>query len=167
MFHNLGSTSYRLWTNNGYTVVQTPTNLACCGLYRIGLYSSTDLAAPEGALMLSALTTNAAPIAAAGRFNAGSAVPLAGIAPGTQILFQVRAWAINPLDGATGRSRLGLTTVGGGIFPPGELFGTRPGLLTEGFCIGGFGCVPEPSSGALAVLGLIAAALVSRSQESR
>jgi MYXO-CTERM domain-containing protein len=169
-FHNNGSTTFRLWTNNA---ALTASNLMSGAAYRVGLYGSTDLSASEGSLSLLLMTTNAAPAAAAGRFNGGSAVPIAGIAGG-QIRFQLRAWSIaggdtyeaartaslaDPLNIALGTSPLGTTTLGGGIVPPGALFGTSPGQLTEGFQVAP---IPEPSSIALGLLGLGAIALFRR-----
>jgi hypothetical protein len=120
------------------------------------------------------LTTNAAPAAAAGLFNGGSAAAVAGIDAGTQIRFQLRAWSLfagttydaartaalsDPNNVAYGVSGLGTTTLGGGLVTPGSLYGTSAGLLTQGFQIAP---VPEPSSIALGLLGLGAVALFRR-----
>lgn len=169
-FHNNGSTNFRLWTNNPSG---TASNLMSGARYRVGLYGSTDLGAAESSLSLLLMTTNAAPNAAAGLFNGGSAAPVPGIAGGP-IRFQLRVWSLfagqnyeeartaslaNPFDVALGNSPLGTVTLGSGIIPPGALFGTSPGQLPVGFAIAP---VPEPSTIALGLLGLGAIALFRR-----
>jgi hypothetical protein len=171
-FNNTASTNFRLWTNNA---TGTASNLMTgASQYRIGLYGSTDLGASEGSLSLLLLATNAAPAALAGYFQGGVAAPIAGIAPGTTIRFQVRGWSLarganwdeallassaDPLNVAIGTSPFGTTTLGGGVVPPGAIFGTTPGALTSGF---GIAPIPEPSSIALGLLGLGAIALFRR-----
>jgi hypothetical protein len=169
-FNNLASTNFRLWTNGPGP---RESNLINGASYRIGLYGSTDLNAPESSLSLLLLATNPGPAAFAGYFNGGSVAFIPGLAAGTTIRFQLRGWSlfagqsfeqartasqVDPLNVALGLSPLGTATLGGGIVPPGLLFGTAPGLLTEGFLIG----VPEPSAYALAALGVLFLAGIRR-----
>lgn len=170
-FHNNGSTSYRIWTNDLINPPNPTTDLACCGLYRIGLYVSSDLSATESALELVLMTTNAVPTPLAGYFNGGNPRAIPGFAANTQIRFQIRGWTLADgsyeFAGESGKSLLGTTTLGGGPTSPGALFGTSPGLLSQGFCIGPFQCVPEPSTAALGVLATLSLLMARRRRDSR
>jgi hypothetical protein len=161
-FNNQASTSYRLWTNFG----GPPQYMSGANAYRIGLYGSTDLSAAQGSLGLLGLATNAAPAALAGYFNGGSAFAVPGMDPGTTLRFQLRFWTFgagldwnqamasaagDPFNVILATSPFGTVTLGGGAVPPNSLFGTSAGQLAQGF-----GPVPEPSFGALAVLGALA-----------
>jgi hypothetical protein len=174
-FHNTASPGYRFWTNNWQGNVSNL--ISGADAYRIGLYGSTDLAASEGSLVLLALATNAPSAALAGYFNGGSALPLAGLSVGTAIRFHLRAWSLSaganwseasitaaqdPYSLGMGTSPLGSTVLGGGIIPPGALFGTSPGQLSRGFMILHPELVPEPSLGALAFLGAVTGFLFLR-----
>jgi hypothetical protein len=168
-FRNSASTNFYLWTNNA---VGGQSNLMSgTSAYRIGLYASTTPGATEGSLSLVGLATNST--ALAGRFLGPSPYLLPGIAGGTPIVFQIRAWsfagglsyeealnaaALDPLNIALGTSTLGTVTPSANPAPPADLFGTSAGLI-QGFLIKP---VPEPSSIALGLLGLGAIALFRR-----
>ena len=163
-FRNTASTNFYLWTNGPAGGGNSQSNLMSgTSAYRIGLYASTTPGATASSLSLVGLATNSA--ALPGRFLGPSPYLLPGIAGGTPIVFQIRAWsfagglsyeealnasAVDPLNIKTGVSLLGTVTPSASPAPPADLFGTSPGLV-QGFIIG----IPEPSTSALALLGTL------------
>jgi len=170
-FRNTASTSYYLYTNNA--LMTSSGWISGANAYRIGLYASTSVGASESSLTLIGLATNSA--ALPGRFLGPNPYALpAQFVAGSPITFQLRAWsfaggltyeealvaaAADPLNVATGTSPLGTVTPTAVPSPAAELFGTNPGQLSSGFCIG---CIPEPSTHTLASLGAVALLLFSR-----
>ena len=89
--------------------------------------------------------------AEAGYFSGGIRT-IDSVLPGGLAFVQIRAWQLSTgptYDFAFNRGLIEMTVQTGGIGggPPGNLIGMQP------FCIGGFGCVPEPSTLALLFLG--------------
>ncbi len=117
----------------------------------VGLYYSTDLTAPDSSLQL---VTPTGTLLADGIFVAGTR-NIPGTTPGQMALLQVRAWdpayatyedaPATALKGASNRMTLAL---GGGTLP-------TPSLVAQGG-LAGFEvtAVPEPSTVALAMIGL-------------
>jgi hypothetical protein len=160
---------------NGFTMQR----LIAGTIFRVALYYMPDGPEPtrEQMLLLGVQIGASAPIApAAGLYAAGTrttpvTTPGAGFA-----WFQVRAWEtafgtsyeqalLNtmPQNGrlaATGRSNIIRVKTGDPVnnIAPGAL--TAFGLQT--FCVGSFECVPEPTSFAMAALGLGALILLRR-----
>jgi len=161
-FANTGNNAFRLWTNS----IGGASNLPISGLYRIGLYGSTD----GSSLQLIAVTTNGP----GGFFSAGNPFALPnGYAEGATLTFQLRAWVLangftyeeavlfSPI-GPFGISPIASTTLGGGTIIQGALFATTGNALRTGFAIVP---IPEPSGIALGVLGLGAMALFRRKEK--
>jgi hypothetical protein len=147
-------------------------NIVGAGNYGFGLYLGS-FGSSGDALTLTALATNGA---FPGRFDGGNLVPLS---PGMQFSFQVRGWSsfagasyeqayINAINGSEPSAFLGESTVGFFTAPTAgtiELFGTGPGQ------VGGFALtplpIPEPSTYALAGLGLCSLLLLWRRKRAR
>ena len=131
--------------------------------YVIGMYYGVAGTVDDSSLVLLA-TTGVAPVA--GRFVGGTVTTPAATAPGGTCVIQIRAWsggfanydlayAAASVDGTTviGKSSRFNVTTGNPNPPVFTPAAPLTGLLP--FQVGSF-CMPEPSSVALALLGLMA-----------
>lgn len=147
-------------------------NIQGAGQYRFALYIGAAGSTSNQLVIIAPSTTNG-PIA--GRFSGGSAYVLPSGYPGgdqagaVPITLQVRAWSAvagstyeqaleSALPGVyAGASQMATLTPGGGLVAAAAIFGTSP-------LLGGFELrpVPEPSTIALGLLGLLGVYFIRR-----
>ena len=166
VFANTASANFRIFTNGA----SGPGPISGLNQWRVGLYVG-PLGSDQGSLVLVGLTTNAAPSALAGYFSGGNPFFLSSpIGRGDPLTFQVRVWALAGgvtfdqalLNGSlVGMSSLGFVTPTFGPVPPAALFGTNPGQI-GGFTLGLPICIPEPSTYALGLMGVVLFGLLGR-----
>ena len=174
-FWNVGSTSFRIWTNN---VAGTASNLMSgTNAYRFGFYAAPGAGQPSSSLELVGVATNYSNPSLNGFFSypGGEFIMPAPYASGDTITFQIRGWTLgagntyeeaiaaqqlDPLNVALGVSGLGRAFLDA---PPGPVFSlfssTIPGYLSSGFEIRP---IPEPSAITLALLGVATCAVLCR-----
>ncbi len=132
--------------------------------YLFGLYTAPNGTTDESLFVLRLTATNrSSPFS--GLFNNTPTGPagIAGIPIGTQIAFQVRGWSFhngglndtyeNASSGFDyrGKTAIGFVTASDPTTSgPAIIFGTGPGQIGTPTCLG---CIPEPSSTALFLLG--------------
>lgn len=171
---NNGSTSLITWGTTGLPAgaVAGASIDASFGI-KVGLFynssgSTFTLVSPTP--YLGTLSSGATNAAVAGRWNAGT-VTVTGLTAGQSGSFQVRAWssafasydAAKTAGGPTGASATFTNPSGGAVDPGTGTTGPAASLsgFTSGFTVSG-AVIPEPSTVALAGLGLGALLLIRR-----
>ena len=108
-----------------------------------------------------------------GGIISGATFTVDSMVPGTTYSFDIRAWKISAgptfdfalaAGGPVGVTPIGTFTAGGGIIPPGHLFGTAFGGIDSPVLIAlnEFSPIPEPSTSMLSGLSLVAVALARK-----
>ena len=138
---------------DGVRIVDAPVRNSIDGTLLSGGGFVAEFLAGTSALSLSpvGLPTPFLTGAEAGYFSGGIRT-IDSVLPGAVAFVRIRAWQLSSgptYDFAVNRGLIEMTVPTGGIGggPPGNLIGMQP------FCIGGFACVPEPSTLALLFLG--------------